>query len=106
MQANALTQVRTDDLLLLDRGFPVYWLFAWLIEHQRHFCMWASDGAAGMGQLAAFFRSRATEAILQIEMPAPALRKAAAQGRGSLARSDRPFQYRAAGQRDDFPQAR
>lgn len=80
MLANTLTPVRADDLLLLDRGFPSYWLFAWLIEQQRHFCMRVSDGAAGMGQLMPFFRSRATEAVLQIEIPAPAVRKAAAKG--------------------------
>lgn len=80
MLAASLTQVRPDDLLLLDRGFPSYWLFAWLIERQRHFCMRVRDGVAGMGQLTAFCRSRATEAILQIKVPPAALRKAAAQG--------------------------
>ena len=80
MLAHSLTHVRQDDLLLLDRGFPSYWLFAWLIERQRHFCMRIRDGVAGMGQLTAFCRSCATEAILQIEVPPVALRKAAAQG--------------------------
>lgn len=49
MLANSLAHVRPDDLLLLDRGFPSYWLFAWLVEHQRHFCMRVRDGVAGMG---------------------------------------------------------
>lgn len=80
MLANSLPHVRPDDLLLLDRGFPSYWLFAWLNERQRHFCMRVRDGSAGMGQLAAFFKSRATEAVIQIKMPKPAIRKAAAQG--------------------------
>ena len=39
MLANSLAHVRCDDLLLLDRGFPSYWLFAWLIQQGRHFCM-------------------------------------------------------------------
>lgn len=80
MLADSLAHVRADDLLLLDRGFPSYWLFAWLIEHQRHFCMRVRDGVAGMAQFAAFFQSRATEAVIQVEMPAAAVRKAAAQG--------------------------
>ena len=80
MLTNSLAHIRTDDLLLLDRGFPSYWLFAWLIERQRHFCMRIRDGVAGMGQLTAFCRSRATEAVLQISVPPAALRKAAAQG--------------------------
>lgn len=80
MLASCLAQVRPDDLLLLDRGFPSYWLFAWLIQHQRHFCMRVRDGWAGMGQLATFFQSQAMEAVIQIEMPAAAMRKAAAQG--------------------------
>lgn len=37
--ANSITHVRADDLLLLDREFPSYWLFAWLTECQRHFCI-------------------------------------------------------------------
>lgn len=80
MLADSLAHVRPDDLLLLDRGFPSYWLFAWLIEHRRHFCMRVRDGVAGMAQLATFFQSRATEAVIQVEMPAAAVRKAAAQG--------------------------
>ncbi len=80
MLANSLAHVRANDMLLLDRGFPSYWLFAWLTERQRHFCMRVRDGVAGMGQLTRFFQSHATEAILQIETPVAALRKAAAQG--------------------------
>lgn len=80
MLIESMPAVRADDLLLLDRGFPSYWLFAWLSERQHHFCMRVRDGVAGMGQLDAFFRSKKKEAILDVELPAPAARKAAAQG--------------------------
>lgn len=80
MLAHSLTHVRAEDLLLLDRGFPSYWLFAWLIERQRHFCIRVRDDVAGMAQFEAFIRSTAPEAILQVDVPAAAARKAAAQG--------------------------
>lgn len=54
MLANSITHVRADDLLLLDRGFPSYWLFAWLTERQRHFCIRVRDDVAGMGQFDPF----------------------------------------------------
>jgi hypothetical protein len=80
MLANSLAHVRADDLLLLDRGFPSYWLFAWLTERQRHFCIRVRDDVAGMSQFEAFIRSTATEAIVRVEVPAAAARKAGAQG--------------------------
>lgn len=80
MLVSSMSAVRADDLLLLDRGFPSYWLFAWLTERNRHFCMRVRDGVAGMGQLASFFRSKNRESIVELELPAPAARKAAAQG--------------------------
>ncbi|MBK7898056.1 MAG: transposase [Betaproteobacteria bacterium] len=61
-------------------GVSVLLVVCRLIEHQRHFCMRVRDGVAGMAQFAAFFQSRATEAVIQVEMPAAAVRKAAAQG--------------------------
>lgn len=80
MLVNSLAHVRADDLLLLDRGFPSYWLFAWLIEHQRHFCIRVRDDVAGMSQFESFIRSTAPEAIVHVEVPVAAARKAAAQG--------------------------
>ena len=34
-----LGHLAADDLLVLDRGYPAYWLFALLQQGQRHFCM-------------------------------------------------------------------
>ena len=80
MLALSMPAVRSDDLLLLDRGFPSYWLLAWLIERGQHFCIRLRDGVAGMGQFEPFFRSGQQEAIVEAVVPAPAARKAAAQG--------------------------
>lgn len=80
MLANSMAHVRADDLLLLDRGFPSYWLFAWLTERQRHFCIRVRDDVAGMKQFEPFIRSTAQEAVIRVEVPAAATRKAAAQG--------------------------
>jgi hypothetical protein len=78
MLANSLGAVRADDLLLLDRGFPSYWLFAWLIERQRHFCMRVDS--AGMPAINRFFCAKDAEAVVRIEVPPVAARKAADQG--------------------------
>lgn len=78
MLADSLAHVRNNDLLLLDRGFPSYWLFAWLIAHDRHFCMRVDS--AGMSQINPFAWSKETETVICIEIPRAAARKAAAQG--------------------------
>ncbi|PRP71724.1 hypothetical protein BUE93_04770 [Chromobacterium amazonense] len=39
MLAEQLDALRPDDLLVLDRGYPAYWLFALLQARQRHFCI-------------------------------------------------------------------
>jgi len=90
MLADSLTSVRPDDLLLLDRGFPSYWLFAWLIEQGRQFCMRVDAlGFAPIEQFAA--QTQQEEAIVAIDLPAPAARKAAAKG---FALAGRTFRLR------------
>jgi hypothetical protein len=34
-----LDKLRHNDLLVLDRGYPAYWLFAALWQRKLHFCM-------------------------------------------------------------------
>ncbi len=34
-----LTDLQSDDLLVLDRGYPAHWLFALLLQQQRAFCI-------------------------------------------------------------------
>ena len=79
LMAGSLSHVRADDLLLLDRGFPSYWLIAWLLQHQRHFCM-RVDAMAFKDFEAFLHQSTEIEKIVTITMPAPAVRKAMSSG--------------------------
>lgn len=38
MALHHLAQIGSNDLLLLDRGYPAFWLFAAILEQQGHFC--------------------------------------------------------------------
>lgn len=38
MVSHHLAQIGPNDLLLLDRGYPAFWLFAAILEQQGHFC--------------------------------------------------------------------
>lgn len=38
MAVHHLAQIEPNDLLLLDRGYPAFWLFAAILEHHGHFC--------------------------------------------------------------------
>jgi hypothetical protein len=39
MLASQLSAMQTNDLLVLDRGYPAHWLFALLLQQQRAFCI-------------------------------------------------------------------
>jgi hypothetical protein len=62
-----LQYLRSDDLLLLDRGYPASWLVATLQQRQRHFCMRVDD--TGFAAVKAFRRSGQREAVIQIAPP-------------------------------------
>ncbi|MCP3018348.1 IS4 family transposase [Cupriavidus basilensis] len=63
-----LDRLQSDDLLLLDRGYPARWLVAVLNERKIPFCMRA-DGS-GFAAVRHFVRSGRDEAI--VTLPAPA----------------------------------
>jgi len=79
LMAGSLSHVHADDLLLLDRGFPSYWLIAWLLQQQRHFCM-RVDAMAFKAFDAFLYRSTKAEEVVTVTVPAAAARKAAAKG--------------------------
>jgi len=79
LMAGSLSHVRADDLLLLDRGFPSYWLIAWLLQHQRHFCM-RVDAMAFKAFDDFLYQSTDSEKIVTVTMPAAAVRKAVVSG--------------------------
>jgi len=62
-----LDELRHNDILVLDRGYPAYWLFATLLQRQRHFCMRADS--LNFSAIQAFRRSGLAEQI--VTLPAP-----------------------------------
>jgi len=90
MLARSVGYLNGDDLLILDRGFPAAWLFAWLGQHQRHFCCRIDSEANAW--LPDFIASGETERIIEVTLSSQALRKAEAAG---FTLSAPAFRYRA-----------
>ncbi len=59
-----LERLKTNDLLVLDRGYPSRWLIACLTQRAIHFCMRADNLRFAM--VKAFLRSGQAEAIVTI----------------------------------------
>jgi hypothetical protein len=62
-----LDELRHNDILVLDRGYPACWLFATLLQRERHFCMRADS--LNFSTIKAFRRSGLAEQI--VTLPAP-----------------------------------
>jgi hypothetical protein len=73
-----LPHLETDDLLIMDRGFPALWLFAWLQQCSRPFLA-RMDGTQWPA-VEAFLRSDQTETLLTRTISAKLRRKARAGG--------------------------
>jgi hypothetical protein len=78
MLARSVEHLKADDLLILDRGFPAAWLFAWLHQHQRHFCCRIDSEANAW--LPDFVASGEAERIIEITLSSQSVRKAEAAG--------------------------
>ncbi|MBL8471598.1 MAG: IS4 family transposase [Rhodocyclaceae bacterium] len=79
MLAGVLDHVRSDDLLLLDRGFPAHWLCAWLIQNGLNFCMRVDS--LRISQFVRFAHDTGLrDEIITVKVPGPAKRKAARAG--------------------------
>ena len=76
MLMDHLHKLRTNDVLVLDRGYPAGWLIAALLQRGIHFCMRA-DGL-NFGVIQAFRRSNLPEQIITL----PALSETIAQRYG------------------------
>lgn len=59
-----LDHLAADDLLVLDRGYPAYWLFGLLAQRQRHFCMRVETSWPA---IRAFLRSGQDDAVVTIK---------------------------------------
>jgi hypothetical protein len=68
-----LGKLLLNDILVLDRGYPAYWLFAALLQRQGHFCMRADS--LNFSTIQAFRRSGLAEQI--VTLPAPCKQDAA-----------------------------
>lgn len=70
---DALDVLRADDVVVLDRGYPAWWLFAALQARKLNVC--ARIDACGWPDVARLLRSSAREVVLT-HRPHPATRKA------------------------------
>jgi hypothetical protein len=67
-----LDYLRHNDILVLDRGYPAHWLFAVLLQRERHFCMRADS--LNFSVIQTFRRSGLLEQI--VSLPAPCAEEA------------------------------
>ncbi len=67
-----LDKLRDNDMLVLDRCYPAYWLFAALTQRGRDFCMRADS--LNFAAIRSFRRSGLTDQI--VTLPAPAKKDA------------------------------
>ena len=71
MAVHHLAQLGPNDLLLLDRGYPAFWLFVAILEQESHFC--ARLKANYNKQTRQFIQSEALEQIITLT-PTPQAR--------------------------------
>ena len=62
-----LHQLNSDDLLVLDRGYPARWLIAHLSQQKRAFCVRVD--ASGFAVVKTFLRSGQADAVVTIPAP-------------------------------------
>jgi hypothetical protein len=65
-----LENLKRDDLLVLDRGYPARWLVAVLLARGLHFCMRVDD--TGFAEVARFKRSGDAETVVTLTPPSVA----------------------------------
>jgi hypothetical protein len=62
-----LDQLETDDLLVLDQGYPARWLIAYLVQHHIQFCMRVDE--TGFAAVKTFLRSGLSEQHVIVGKP-------------------------------------
>ena len=65
--------LRPKDLVLLDRGYPAYWLFNMIMTAESHFCARVPVGKWKV--IKKFFRSRKSETIITLKAPPSSIRQ-------------------------------
>ena len=73
-----LTQTQEDDLLLYDRGYPAFWLFALHIQQQRKFCMRTKTTQWRLSR--DFLASGEKDKVMTVNIPSSARQKCQKRG--------------------------
>lgn len=71
MLVDALDKLDSNDVLLLDRGYPSAWLINLLIERGIRFIMRCDTAAGGWRALREFMRGDQAEALVKLSAPKP-----------------------------------
>ena len=69
MLFEALSCLGSDDVLILDRGYPAAWLVAYLTEHNIRFCMRCEKSSGGWAAVRAFAQSDQVDTTVTINKP-------------------------------------
>lgn len=76
--AQHLEHLQPGNLVLLDRGYPAFWLFALILSHGAHFC--ARFSVEGWSIIEKFLASGHLEQIVTLQPSAEARKECQAQG--------------------------
>jgi len=78
LAAQHCTNLLPNDLVLLDRGYPAFWLFQLVLSCSAHFC--ARISSTKWKIVKSFFRSGAKEKIITLPIPPTSLKACRALG--------------------------
>lgn len=70
--------LQKNDLLLLDRGYPAFWFFAWILSESTQFC--ARVSLSSWSEVRRFYQSGQKEQIVTIHPTSPSREKCLAYG--------------------------
>jgi hypothetical protein len=72
LAAEHLSHVKANDLILLDRGYPAFWLFALILSKQADFCARVSSH---WREIKSFVESGEKEAVIRLPLSFASLRQ-------------------------------
>jgi len=76
-----LAHAQKNDLILYDRGYPAFWLYAFHLKQKQAFCMRATTHRST--QVSDFIKSKQQEAIITIEPNKPSIKTCQKKGLSS-----------------------
>ncbi len=69
MLFEALSHLKPDDVLVLDRGYPANWLVAYLNEHKIKFCMRCDKNKTGWKAMRSLLSSAQEQVVTTLKKP-------------------------------------